>query len=174
MRTDPDKCHISHVVCDTDSWEQKMAQTLEDMPEVVHYVKNHNLGFFIPYTFNGEEHRYIPDFIVRVRPDERARPTASRSTSSSRSRARPRRRRRRRWRRPAPSGCRPSTTTAASAAGPSSRSATRGTRRGQSEGYLGGLLEAAAVMNKGQGQLFGGDWTEDKLRAGARSTCGRT
>jgi type III restriction enzyme len=69
MRTDPDKCHVSHVVCDTDSWEQKMAQTLEDMPEVVRYVKNHNLGFFIPYTFNGEEHRYIPDFIVHVRPE---------------------------------------------------------------------------------------------------------
>ena len=77
MPTRADKCHISHVVCDTDSWEQKMAQTLEDMPEVVHYVKNHNLGFFVPYTFNGEEHRYIPDFIVRVRP-EGAPPTASR------------------------------------------------------------------------------------------------
>jgi type III restriction enzyme len=47
-----------------------MAQTLEDMPEVVHYVKNHNLGFFVPYTFNGEEHRYIPDFIVHVRPPD--------------------------------------------------------------------------------------------------------
>jgi type III restriction enzyme len=67
MPTDPEKCHVSHVVCDTDSWEQKMAQTLEDMPEVVRYVKNHNLGFFVPYTFNGEEHRYIPDFIVRLR-----------------------------------------------------------------------------------------------------------
>ena len=33
--TDAEKCHISHVVCDTDSWEQKMAQTLEDMAEVV-------------------------------------------------------------------------------------------------------------------------------------------
>ena len=68
MPTDPDKCHVSHVVCDTESWEQKMAQTLEDMPEVVRYVKNQNLGFCIPYTFNGDEHRYIPDFIVRVRP----------------------------------------------------------------------------------------------------------
>ncbi len=72
MPTRPDKCHVSHVVCDTDSWEQKMAQTLEDMPEVVRYVKNHSLGFFIPYTFNGEEHRYIPDFIVHVRPESAA------------------------------------------------------------------------------------------------------
>jgi hypothetical protein len=60
----PDKCHISHVVADTDSWEQKLAETLEEMPEVVCYVKNHNLGFTIPYTLNGEEHQYTPDFIA--------------------------------------------------------------------------------------------------------------
>ena len=60
----PDKCHISHVVADTDSWEQKLAQALEEMPEVVRYVKNHNLGFTIPYTLNGEEHQYTPDFIA--------------------------------------------------------------------------------------------------------------
>jgi type III restriction enzyme len=62
--TRADKCHISHVVADTDSWEQKLAQTLEDMDEVVRYVKNHNLGFIIPYTLNGEEKNYIPDFIA--------------------------------------------------------------------------------------------------------------
>lgn len=62
--TRADKCHISHVVADTDSWEQKLAQTLEDMDEVVRYVKNHNLGFTIPYTLNGEEKNYIPDFIA--------------------------------------------------------------------------------------------------------------
>jgi len=65
-RTDPHKCHISHVVADTGTWEQKMAQALEEMDEVVCYVKNHNLGFTIPYTLNGEEHEYIPDFIVRI------------------------------------------------------------------------------------------------------------
>jgi type III restriction enzyme len=59
-----DKCHVSHVVADTKSWEQKMAADLEDLPEVVRYVKNHNLGFTIPYTINGEEHQYYPDFIV--------------------------------------------------------------------------------------------------------------
>ena len=62
--TRPDKCHISHVVADTGSWEQKLAQALEEMPEVVRYVKNHNLGFTIPYTINGEEHQYMPDFIA--------------------------------------------------------------------------------------------------------------
>lgn len=64
--TRADKCHISHVVADTESWEQKMAQTLEDMSEVVCYVKNQNLGFTIPYTLSGEERQYIPDFIVRM------------------------------------------------------------------------------------------------------------
>jgi hypothetical protein len=48
--TRADRCHVSHVVADTDSWEQKMAQTPEDMDEVIRYVKNHNLGFTIPYT----------------------------------------------------------------------------------------------------------------------------
>ncbi len=62
--TKADKCHIGYVVADTDSWEQKMAQTLEDMPEVIRYVKNHNLGFTIPYTLNGEEKNYIPDFLA--------------------------------------------------------------------------------------------------------------
>ncbi len=65
--THPDKCHINYVVADTDSWEQKMAQALEEMNEVVSYTKNHNLGFVIPYTLNGKEHNYTPDFIVRVR-----------------------------------------------------------------------------------------------------------
>jgi len=64
--TREDKCHISHVVADTDSWEQKMAEALEDMTEVIHYVKNHNLGFSIPYTLNGEEHQYTPDFVARI------------------------------------------------------------------------------------------------------------
>jgi type III restriction enzyme len=64
--TRADKCHVSHVVADTDSWEQKMAQSLEDMPEVMRYVKNQNLSFAIPYTLNGEEKNYVPDFIVCV------------------------------------------------------------------------------------------------------------
>jgi type III restriction enzyme len=63
--TKEDKCHVSHVVADTDSWEQKMAEALESMDQVRAYVKNHNLGFSIPYTLNGEERSYIPDFLVR-------------------------------------------------------------------------------------------------------------
>ncbi len=62
-----DKCHVNYVVADTKSWEQKMAQSLEDMDEVVCYVKNQGLNFAIPYTLEGEEKNYIPDFIVRIR-----------------------------------------------------------------------------------------------------------
>ncbi len=69
--TKADKCHISHVVADTDSWEQKTAQALEQMDEVIAYVKNHNMGFMIPYiNHNGERRQYVPDFIVRIRRGE--------------------------------------------------------------------------------------------------------
>ena len=67
--TRDDKCHISHVVADTASWEQKMAAALENMVEVIRYVKNHNLSFTIPYTLNGEEKNYIPDFIACIDDD---------------------------------------------------------------------------------------------------------
>jgi type III restriction enzyme len=63
-RTDPAKCHVSHVVADTESWEQKLAQTLESMDEVVRYVRNDHLGFTIPYTTNGQQRHYTPDFIA--------------------------------------------------------------------------------------------------------------
>lgn len=62
--TDAEKCHVSHVAADTGTWEQKTAQTLEDMPEVVRYVKNEGLGFTIPYTHEGIERQYLPDFIA--------------------------------------------------------------------------------------------------------------
>lgn len=65
--TREDRCHISHVVADTDSWEQKMAQTLESMDQVASYFKNHNVGFTIPYTLNGQERNYVPDFVLKLR-----------------------------------------------------------------------------------------------------------
>jgi len=65
--TRADRCHISHVVADTESWEQKMAQTLESMDQVVSYFKNQNVGFTIPYTLNGQERNYVPDFVAKLR-----------------------------------------------------------------------------------------------------------
>ena len=63
--TRADKCHISHVAEDS-GWESKLAQTLESMDEVHGYVKNQGLQFTIPYSLNGDEKQYFPDFIVRI------------------------------------------------------------------------------------------------------------
>jgi len=65
--TDEDKSPVSHVVADTESWEQKMASVLEEMPEVYSYVKNQNLGFTIPYVLEGDARQYLPDFIAKVK-----------------------------------------------------------------------------------------------------------
>jgi type III restriction enzyme len=65
-RTRPDKCHISHVVLDS-GWEAKLAETLEEMDEVICYAKNFQLGFSIPYTLDGQEHAYIPDYLIRIK-----------------------------------------------------------------------------------------------------------
>ncbi len=48
-------------------WEQKVAQVLESLPQVAAYVKNDHLGFVIPYTLDGEQRSYLPDFLVRAR-----------------------------------------------------------------------------------------------------------
>ena len=65
-RTHPDKCHLNYVALDSD-WEAKLAQSLEEMEEVVCYVKNQNLGFTVPYAHEGTERAYQPDYIVRIR-----------------------------------------------------------------------------------------------------------
>ena len=38
----------------------------ESHPRVKAYVKNHNLGFEVPYRYGSETRRYRPDFIVLV------------------------------------------------------------------------------------------------------------
>jgi len=63
--TDPDRCHISHVVCDS-GWEAHLAGKLEHLAAVQSYVKNQGLGFTIPYTIDGRQRAYVPDFIARV------------------------------------------------------------------------------------------------------------
>lgn len=60
------KSHINYVVADTQEWEQGVAKRLEQMPEVLSYVKNQNLGFAIPYEHQGAAHYYNPDFIVKI------------------------------------------------------------------------------------------------------------
>ena len=65
MATDPARCHVSHVAADS-GWEHGVAEVLEGMPEVLRYVKNQGLGFAVPYTLDGAEHAYLPDFVVHL------------------------------------------------------------------------------------------------------------
>ncbi|MBU4579417.1 DEAD/DEAH box helicase family protein [Patescibacteria group bacterium] len=58
------KSHINYVVADTEEWEQGVAKKLEQMPKVLAYVKNQNMGFSIPYEHQGVAHQYLPDFIA--------------------------------------------------------------------------------------------------------------
>jgi hypothetical protein len=64
--TDPNHCPVTHGVLDS-GFEQKVAQVLESLPQVAAYVKNDRLGFVIPYTLDGEQRSYLPDFLVRAR-----------------------------------------------------------------------------------------------------------
>ncbi len=61
------KSHVNYAVADTESWEQIAAKTLEELDEVVAYVKNAFLGFTIPYVQDGKDKLYFPDFIARCR-----------------------------------------------------------------------------------------------------------
>ena len=64
-KTDPSRCHINWVVCDSD-WEAEFCRVVESHPRVRAYVKNHNLGLDVPYRYGSETRRYLPDFIVLV------------------------------------------------------------------------------------------------------------
>jgi hypothetical protein len=63
--TDARRCHINWVILDSD-WEAEFCRVAESHPRVKAYVKNHNLGFEVPYRFGSENRKYRPDFIVLV------------------------------------------------------------------------------------------------------------
>jgi type III restriction enzyme len=67
-QTDPRKCHVNWVVCDSD-WEAEFCRVAEAHPRVVAYVKNQNLGLEVPYLMGSTPRRYLPDFIVQVDDD---------------------------------------------------------------------------------------------------------
>lgn len=54
-------------VAQDSGWETELAAKLEDMDEVVSYVKNQQLNFKIPYSFEGRAANYAPDFLIRIR-----------------------------------------------------------------------------------------------------------
>jgi type III restriction enzyme len=60
-----DRCHINWVIWDSD-WEREFCRVAEFHPRVKAYVKNHNLGFEVPYRFGSQMRQYRPDFIVLV------------------------------------------------------------------------------------------------------------
>jgi type III restriction enzyme len=66
------RSHVNYVVADTHRWEQSAAYIIDTHPAVEAFVKNAGLGFAIRYYDNGNEHDYIPDFLIRFagRPDE--------------------------------------------------------------------------------------------------------
>ncbi len=64
-QTDPRKCQINWVVCDSD-WEAEFCRVADAHPKVWAYVKNQNLGLEVPYLMGGTPRKYLPDFIVRV------------------------------------------------------------------------------------------------------------
>lgn len=64
-KTDERKSHVNWVILDS-GWEGEFCRVAEAHPQVRSYVKNHNLGFEVPYRYGSEMRRYFPDFIVRV------------------------------------------------------------------------------------------------------------
>lgn len=64
-RTDSRKCQVNWVVLDSD-WEAEFCRVVESHPRVLAYVKNHNIGFEVPYRFQSQNRKYLPDFIVLV------------------------------------------------------------------------------------------------------------
>ncbi|OPY70415.1 MAG: Type III restriction enzyme, res subunit [Syntrophorhabdaceae bacterium PtaU1.Bin034] len=62
-QTDPRRCHVNWVILDSD-WEAEFCRLAESHSQVRTYVKNHGLGFEVPYRYGSEMRRYLPDFIV--------------------------------------------------------------------------------------------------------------
>jgi type III restriction enzyme len=64
------KSHLNYLVEDS-GWESKVGETLDHLDEVIAYFKNPGV-LRIPYTHEGAQGHYIPDFVVRIndgRPD---------------------------------------------------------------------------------------------------------
>jgi type III restriction enzyme len=58
-------CHVNWVILDSD-WEAEFCRVAEAHPRVRAYVKNHSLGFEVPYRSGSTSRKYRPDFIVLV------------------------------------------------------------------------------------------------------------
>lgn len=63
--TRSDRCHVNWVVLDS-GWEAEFCRAVENHPRTLAYVKNHGLGFEVPYHYMGDRRVYVPDFVVRL------------------------------------------------------------------------------------------------------------
>ena len=63
--TASNSCHVNWAILDS-TWEREFCRVAETHPKVHAYVKNHNMGFEVPYRYGSIMRRYIPDFIVLV------------------------------------------------------------------------------------------------------------
>ncbi len=63
--TDSRRCPINWIILDSD-WEAEFCRVVESHPRVKAYVKNHSLGFEVPYRYGSEMRKYRPDFIVLI------------------------------------------------------------------------------------------------------------
>jgi type III restriction enzyme len=68
-QTSSEHCHLNWVILDS-QWEAEFCRVAESHPKVRAYVKNHSLGFEVPYRFGGEQRKYRPDFIVLIDDDQ--------------------------------------------------------------------------------------------------------
>ena len=64
-QTNPNRCHINWCIYDGE-WEAELCRVAEKHPQVKAYVKNYNLGFEVPYAWQGEQKTYLPDFILLI------------------------------------------------------------------------------------------------------------
>lgn len=67
------KSEISHAVCDS-GWEVQVARNLDRRADVIGWVRNERLNWFIPWLDESERsavwRRYLPDFVARVRVED--------------------------------------------------------------------------------------------------------
>ena len=63
------RSHINQVVLDAARWEATAAFRLEEAAQeglVEYYARNDHLGLTVPYEYQGVNHAYEPDFLVRL------------------------------------------------------------------------------------------------------------
>ena len=59
------RSHLNWAICDS-GWEVELCRILEQHPKVHSYVRNHALGFDVPYLYGATPRIYRPDFVVLV------------------------------------------------------------------------------------------------------------